>query len=159
VCCGTRRQVEIDCPADCGFLVTSQAHPPATVRRQQERDVGFLMAMREGLTDRESEFFWVLLTFLAGLKADPLLRLADEDVAEAAGALAATYETATRGVIYEHRPQSLAAQRLLTDGDGVAVVKLAAAGRYYVKFVHMEEVDGADANYESRWATLTFEVR
>ena len=29
-------------------------------------------------------------------------------------ALAATYETASRGVIYEHRPASLPAQRLVT---------------------------------------------
>ena len=115
VCCGTKRQVEIACPADCGYLATAQAHPPASVRRQQERDVGFLMAMREGLTNRESELFWVILTFLAGMKADPLLRLVDEDVAEAAGALAATYETANRGLIYEHRPPSLASQRLVTD--------------------------------------------
>ncbi len=90
VCCGTKRQVDIACPADCGYLAAAQAHPPASVRRQEERDVGFLMAMREGLSTRESELFWVILTFLAGMKADPLLRLVDEDVTEAAGALAAT---------------------------------------------------------------------
>jgi uncharacterized GH25 family protein len=55
--------------------------------------------------------------------------------------------------------QRLAAQRLVTDADGVAVVKLQAAGDYYVKFVHMREVEGPDANYESRWATLTFGIR
>jgi hypothetical protein len=115
VCCGTKRQIEIGCPADCGYLAASQAHPPALVRRQQERDMGFLLAMREGLSHREAELFWVILTFLAGLKADPLLRLADEDVSDAAAALAATYETANRGLIYEHRPSSLAAQRLVTD--------------------------------------------
>jgi hypothetical protein len=115
VCCGTKRQVEIACPADCGYLAAAHSHPPASVRRQQERDVGFLVAMREGLSNRESELFWVILTFLAGMKADPLLRLVDEDVAEAAGALAATYETANRGLIYEHRPQSLASQRLVND--------------------------------------------
>jgi len=53
----------------------------------------------------------------------------------------------------------LDAQRLMTDAEGVAAVKLAAAGEYYVKFVHMQEVDGPEANYESRWATLTFGVR
>src|SRR5262249_54921450 len=39
--------------------------------------------------------------------------LVDADVADAMGALAATYETAARGVLYEHRPTSLPAQRLL----------------------------------------------
>lgn len=115
VCCGTKRQVEIACPPGCGYLAAAQVHPPASVRRQQERDVGFLMAMREGLSNRESELFWVILTFLAGYRADPLVRLVDEDLAEGAGALAATYETAGRGLIYEHRPQSLASQRLVTD--------------------------------------------
>jgi hypothetical protein len=115
VCCGTKRQVEIACPAACGYLAASQAHPPASVRKQQERDVGFLMAVREGLSARESELFWVILTFLAGMRADPVVRLADDDLAEAAGALAATYETASRGLIYEHRPQSLASQRLVTE--------------------------------------------
>jgi hypothetical protein len=40
--------------------------------------------------------------------------LTDEDVAEAAAALASTLETASRGVIYEHRPASASAGRLAT---------------------------------------------
>jgi|WetSurMetagenome_2_1015567.scaffolds.fasta_scaffold77681_2 hypothetical protein len=55
--------------------------------------------------------------------------------------------------------QRLTAQRLVTDADGIAVVRLQSAGDYYVKFVHMREVNEPDANYESRWATLTFGVR
>jgi hypothetical protein len=115
VCCGTKRQVEIACPADCGYLSAAQAHPAASVRRQQERDVAFLMSMRDGLTNRQAELFWVMLTFLTNLPADPMLGIVDADVADGAGALAATYETANRGLIYEHRPQSLSAQRLVTD--------------------------------------------
>ena len=53
----------------------------------------------------------------------------------------------------------LATQRLTTDGQGVVRVTLSAAGSWYVKFVHMQAVDAPDANYESRWATLTFGVR
>lgn len=48
------------------------------------------------------------------------------------------------------------AQRLVTDRDGLVTVKLTAAGAWYVKFVHMRERQEADANYESRWSTLTF---
>jgi class 3 adenylate cyclase len=43
--------------------------------------------------------------------------LNDDDVADAAGALAATFETAARGVIYEHAPESLVARRLADDLD------------------------------------------
>lgn len=71
--------------------------------------------MREGLSQIQSDLFWAVLTFVAGFEGDPLLKLTDQDAAEAAGSLAATYETADRGVIYEHRPNSLVAQRLATD--------------------------------------------
>ena len=115
VCCGTKRLVEITCPPDCGYLKASQAHPPASVRRQQERDLGFLMAMHEGLSPAQSELFWAILTFVVGFRADPLMKVVDDDLSDGAAALAATYETAGRGVIYEHRPQSLVAQRFVTD--------------------------------------------
>lgn len=50
-------------------------------------------------------------------------------------------------------------QRLVTDGEGRAVVRLEGAGTWYVKMVAMREVEEAEANYESRWATLSFAVR
>jgi hypothetical protein len=40
--------------------------------------------------------------------------LIDDDVGEAAAALAGTFETAARGVIYEHRPAAPPADRLAT---------------------------------------------
>jgi hypothetical protein len=115
VCCGTKRLVEIACLPDCRYLASAQAHPPASVRRQQERDLHVLMAMRDGLSPAQSDLFWAVLPFVAGFQSDPLLTMSDEDVADGAAALAATYETAGRGVIYDHRPQSLLAQRFVTD--------------------------------------------
>jgi hypothetical protein len=115
VCCGTKRQVEIHCPPDCPYLAAAQLHPPAGVRRQQERDLGFVMAMRDGLTEFQAELFLALLSFVASRQTDPLVKIQDDDVAEGIGALAATYETANRGLIYEHQPRSLLAQRFVTD--------------------------------------------
>ncbi len=134
VCCGSKRQVEIDCPPDCGYLLAAQAHPAASVRRRQERDLAIVMAMRDGLTTAQSDLLMALLSFVAAQQGDPLLGLQDEDVAEGAGALAATYETADRGLIYEHRPQSLVAQRFVTDAKAflaslVADADAAAARR------------------------------
>lgn len=48
---------------------------------------------------------------------------------------------------------------LVADGDGVIQVKLTGAGAWYVKAVHMREVQEAEANYESLWSTLSFGVR
>ena len=115
VCCGTKRKVEINCPDDCVYLKTSQAHPPAVVQRRRERDLSLLVPTLAGLTERQTEIFFVIATFLIGYRPDGFQRLADADVAEAASALAATFETALKGVIYEHRPASLPAQRLMSD--------------------------------------------
>lgn len=55
--------------------------------------------------------------------------------------------------------QPMAEQRLVADANGIATVKITATGRWYVHFVSMREVTGdAEANYESKWSTLTFGV-
>lgn len=46
-----------------------------------------------------------------------------------------------------------------TDAKGIARFKLMAAGKWYVKMIHMTATNEAEINYESKWATLTFQVR
>jgi hypothetical protein len=50
-------------------------------------------------------------------------------------------------------------QRVIADESGVAGIRLNRAGRWYVKFIHMEPVVSDSVDYESKWATMTFEVR
>ncbi len=47
-----------------------------------------------------------------------------------------------------------------TDGDGVATIPLSAGGRWYIRAIHMVETTSEpDVDYESNWATLTFQVQ
>jgi hypothetical protein len=115
VCCGTKRQREIACPADCPHLVAAQAHPAAVVRRQQEDDIRMFIPTVRDLNQRQEEVMSNVLMVLRGHRGDPLVPTTDDDVQAAAAALAATYETAARGLIYEERPASLPAQRLVAD--------------------------------------------
>jgi len=115
VCCGTKRLTEIACPADCVYLASAREHPAAVVRRQQERDLAVLLPTIQALTERQYQLFFLFQTVIARHKPEGFTRLVDDDIAEAAGALAATIETASRGVIYEHGTQSLVAQRLATE--------------------------------------------
>ena len=46
-----------------------------------------------------------------------------------------------------------------TDKNGLARIPLSGAGRWYIKFIHMSQVNEPPVNYESRWATLTFELK
>ena len=75
--------------------------------------MGLLAQSMRDLDDRQAQLFFLLSTFLARYHAPELQSLIDDDVAEAVSALAATFETSARGVIYEHRPASLPAGRLL----------------------------------------------
>ena len=59
----------------------------------------------------------------------------------------------------EARGQTLTQRSTRTDSSGVAEVMLDAAGRWYVKFVHMVRATQRGVDYESKWATLTFQVR
>ena len=128
VCCGTKRLTEIQCPSDCPYLASSREHPPAAVLRQQEQDLSVVALMMRDLNRRQSELLFLILMFVKGYEPQGLQpgghsapaafgweRLIDDDVAETAGALAATFETASRGVIYEHRPSSRPAERLMTE--------------------------------------------
>lgn len=47
-----------------------------------------------------------------------------------------------------------------TDASGVARVSLRSRGQWYIKFINMARHSGTEKiDYESKWATLTFEVR
>ncbi|MFZ1700968.1 MAG: DUF4198 domain-containing protein [Pyrinomonadaceae bacterium] len=48
---------------------------------------------------------------------------------------------------------------LRSDSSGLIKLRLDAAGKWYVKFINMEKLDDPDLNYESKWTTLTFEIR
>lgn len=70
------------------------------------------MALLAGLSDQEYLALTTALDSGKAFKARAIPPPIDDDLRQAAGALAATAETALRGVIYEHRPDSLVAARL-----------------------------------------------
>jgi hypothetical protein len=105
--------VQIQCPPDCVYLATARDHPPAAAVRRQQQDLSWLVHFMRDLNERQSQLFFLVNTFLVQYQPPELQPLIDEDVAEAAAAQAATLETSARGVIYEHRPASLSAERLM----------------------------------------------
>jgi hypothetical protein len=111
-CCATKRQVEIACPNDCVFLESAQRHPAAVVKRQIDQDVTILMATLGNITERQLQLFFILQTVVLRHKPAGLATLVDADVAQAAGALATTLETASKGVIYDESTSSPVAEGL-----------------------------------------------
>lgn len=53
----------------------------------------------------------------------------------------------------------IAQKSVRSDGSGIARIRLAASGTWYVKFISMTPIQGDTVEYESKWATLTFRVQ
>ena len=150
---------EIQCPADCHYLSSAREHPAAVVQRQREHDVSLVLPTIRHLTERQHQLFFLLHSVIAKHKPQGLTRLIDSDIAEGAGALAATLETAGRGVIYEHAPQAPPARSLVeeikvalsglreqgaTVYDGEAAIALRAIERGATE---IRQPEGGDAAY------------
>jgi len=50
-------------------------------------------------------------------------------------------------------------KNIRTDKDGTAKIKLDGAGKWYVRFINMTRLSDPNLNYESKWATLTFQIK
>jgi hypothetical protein len=115
VCCGTKRLTEIDCPPTCAYLSSARSHPAAVVVRRRESDVRFFVPLVQDLSEPQYRLLLLFQGVVVSQAHNALPPLHDEDVAEGAAAVAATLETARKGIIYEHRAQSGPAQQLATE--------------------------------------------
>ncbi len=59
----------------------------------------------------------------------------------------------------EERGKIKASPELRSDTNGIVNLKLDGSGKWYVKFINMAKLDDPALNYESKWTTLTFEIK
>ena len=112
VCCATKRLVEVRCPAGCVHLAAGREHPAAAVKRQNEADLRTLMAKVGRLSEGQMQVFFLVHSYFLRPSHTGAARPTDAEVADAAGALAATFETASRGVVFDHQARTPAGQRM-----------------------------------------------
>jgi hypothetical protein len=107
ICCGSEREVTVNCPLDCVYLVEARQHekPPApSAGPLPNQDVKL---SEEFLRDHEP-----LLIFLGAKLLEASLETpgaVDSDVQEALESLIRTYRTLESGLYYETRPNNLLA--------------------------------------------------
>ena len=114
VCCGTKRLTEIRCPPDCVYLASAREHPPVAAKRQQQQDTSRLVHAMRDLNRNQSRLFLSLNAYLSQYRPPDIQPLIDADVTDAVVALADTFDTAALGLIYDHRPASRQAERLVS---------------------------------------------
>ena len=113
VCCGTEREVTIDCPSDCGYLVSAhryeEQHPRALAA-----DTPLLEVRITSDTIQVHGQFLSAVAFTIAKFAANQSAATDSDVLAALRALVEAYKTLASGIVYE-QPPAAPVQRELYD--------------------------------------------
>ena len=65
---------------------------------------------------------------------------------------------ASKGAPEEMSIPEISEYALRTDEDGRATFKIIKKDKWYIQLIHMQKVDDEDADWESNWSTITFEI-
>jgi hypothetical protein len=110
ICCGTEREVTVDCPWDCSYLQEARKHERSAPVNPDEFPHRDIRVSEEFLQDHEA----LLAATARGLMqaAFDTAGAVDTDVREALDALVRTYRTLQSGVYYETRPDNALANHI-----------------------------------------------
>jgi hypothetical protein len=112
VCCGTEREVTLDCPSDCSYLITAHRWEEEHRSAPAESDAPFpdVSFHADLIEDQRPLLSFFVRALLAA--ADEHRELVDSNVLAALMALAETYRTLGAGLYYERPPAAPLAQAL-----------------------------------------------
>jgi hypothetical protein len=104
VCCGTEREITVDCPLDCEFLIESRKHDRVEPFNPETLPNPDIRLSEKDLKDHEDLLLFMVRAVVAAEWATP--GAVDFDVREALEAQIRTYRTLQSGVYYETVPQN-----------------------------------------------------
>jgi len=116
-CCGSKRRVEIDCPADCVYLDGTHARAWEGRSAERDRDARRVAPFLEGLTEAQGRLVLVSLVGITAIRARR--GIDDRLLLEAVRALRKTVETRDKGILYEHQAEDARAQGLAHELAGL----------------------------------------
>lgn len=111
VCCGREREVSIDCPSDCSYLISARRYEDEHKRALPE-DTPLLdvKVSQEVIYAQQNVLSGLAFTTAKFSAAHPATT--DPDVLAAIQALAETYRTLGSGIYYEKPPEALGPREL-----------------------------------------------
>jgi hypothetical protein len=119
VCCGTEREVTIDCPSDCPYLMESRKHDVG--RREIDwASVPFAETKIPSSFVVAHEPLILALGYALCLNARDNAAVTDSDAIASLQSLAESYQTLSNGIYYE-KPPEYALQRGLYDALKAAI--------------------------------------
>lgn len=105
VCCGKEREVTIDCPSDCTYLIAAHRY-----ESQQPRDIPANTPLLDETIPQDvihtHQQLMAAIAFSIAKFCAAQPAVVDNDILAALEALAQTYKTLSSGLIYEKPPQA-----------------------------------------------------
>lgn len=103
VCCGTEREVSINCPADCAYLVSAHRYEEQH-QRTLPADTPLLdVRLGSGIIDVHQQLLSAMAFTIVKFCAEHR-EATDPDILVAIESLANTYKTLSSGIVYEQLP-------------------------------------------------------
>ncbi len=103
VCCGTEREVTIDCPADCAYLLSAHRYEEQHSRSLPANTPLLDVRLSSDIVHRHPQLLsGVAFTIAKFFAAQPATT--DPDILAALQALAESYKTLAAGIVYEQPP-------------------------------------------------------
>ncbi|HUB79027.1 MAG TPA: hypothetical protein VMB03_09540 [Bryobacteraceae bacterium] len=119
ICCGTGREVSVDCPLACEYLREAHRHEkplPLDPETLPNRDIEL---PREKLAEQEEPLAFLAERLAAAATANPAI--VDSDIREALDACVRTHRTLQSGLVYESLPANpLAAEMYRALEDAIS---------------------------------------
>ena len=106
VCCGTEREITLDCPADCSYLIAAHRYEHEHRKPLAESDIPFpdIRFQPDLIYERQpliTGLGYTIVKFAAEHRG-----VTDRDALDALTALAETYRTLASGIYYEKPPSA-----------------------------------------------------
>jgi hypothetical protein len=143
VCCGTEREVTIDCPSDCLYLIDSRKNDMARMQIDWAKVPFPESKFNRRFAETNGPLLYAIDRAICGFAAEnrPLV---DTDVVAALQNLAESYRTKASGIIYE-KPLDYALQRALYENLKVAIVEFREKEAQRVGMTTLRDSDVRDS--------------
>lgn len=112
VCCATEREVHLDCPVDCPYLIAAHRYEQEHRKPLEPSDLPFPSVQLSSDLLYKNEVFLSAVGYTVLKFASDHRDLADGDIFTALEALAETYRTLVSGIYYEKPPSGPMANAL-----------------------------------------------
>jgi len=110
-CCGEQREITLDCPTDCPYLLQAREHEKPRTADQVNASVLFLQVELSDQFMYEKEHLLMGLTFALAKAAHADRTLHDQDLIAALSMLATTYERRVNSGLHYEPPLASEPQR------------------------------------------------